>query len=359
MKKDTNRRSFLKSMGLTAAVTMTGISGLRATANTTVLKGKLPVGINKREAVLRMLDPRVKQDYIPAGFFIHFDHESKWGQAAIDKHLEFFNKTDMDIVKIQYENVFPVLDYIKKPSDWKKMPLYKEDFYAKQLEVVKGLVTKMRNDAIVIVTLYSPFMCAGHTSSDDMITEHLKLDPESVKAGMEIITESLTFFARECIKLGADGFLLCTQGAESHRFGNQEIFNKYIKPYDLALFNEIHDYCNFNILHICDYFGDYDDLAAFSDYPGHVVNCSQKLGSKIIETEKFYKMFDRPFMGGINKRGIITNGSQAEIEAKVKEVLDNAPEKFMLGASCTLPGDINWNNIRTAIDMAHSHKRAE
>jgi len=88
---------------------------LTAAANSSITSVKLPIGINKRDAVLRMLDPTVKQDYIPAGFFIHFDHDSKWGQAAINKHLEFFNKTDMDIVKIQYENVFPVLNEIKKP----------------------------------------------------------------------------------------------------------------------------------------------------------------------------------------------------------------------------------------------------
>lgn len=312
--------------------------------------------INKREAVPRMLDHDTEQNYIPAGFFIHFDHDSKWGDAAIEKHLEFFEKTGMDIVKIQYENVFPVLDEIQEPSDWKKMPLYGKDFYARQLEVVEGLIKAMRNDAIVIVTIYSPFMCAGHTTTNEMITEHLKKDPENVRAGLEIITESLTIFARECIKLGADGFLLCTQGAESDRFGDQEIFTKYIKPYDLALYNEIHDYCNFNILHICDYHGDYDDLEIFKDYPGHVVNCSQKLGAEIIPAEKFYEMFDRPFMGGIDKRGIITKGSNQEIEERVKEVLKNAPGKFMLGASCTLPSDIDWENIRTAIDVAHKYK---
>ena len=88
-----------------------------------------------------------------------------------------------------------------------------------------------------------------------------------------------------------------------------------------------------------------------------MVNCSQKLGSDIIETEKFYEMFDRPFMGGIDKRGIITDGSLSQIENKVKEILANAPEKFMLGASCTLPGDIKWENIRTAIDTAHNYRR--
>jgi len=315
--------------------------------------------INKREAVLRMLDQDVEQDYIPAGFFIHFGHGYKFGDAAIERHLEYFNETGMDIVKIQNENEFPFLDFIKEPSDWKKMPLYKEDFYAKQLEIVEGLVKVMRNDAVVIVTIYSPFMCAGHSTSDDLITEHLKKDPEQVRAGFEIITESLTYFARECIKLGADGFLLCTQGGENHRFEDQEIFNKYIKPYDLALFNEIHDYCNFNILHICDHHGDYDELETFKDYPGHVINCSQKVGAEIVPAIKFYEMFDRPFMGGMDKRGIITNGSKQEIEERVKEILHNAPEKFMLGASCTVPHNIDWEDLNTAINTAHNHKTAE
>ncbi len=331
--------------------------GTIATTSCTHSKSKLPESTNKREAVLKMLDRSVKQDYIPAAFFIHFDKKSKIGQAAIDKHLEFFNETNMDIVKIQYESSFPVLSEIKEPTDWRKMPLYGKDFYSEQLKVVKGLVEKMRNDAIVIVTLYSPFMCAGHTTSDEIITEHLKQDPESVKVGMEIITESLTYFARECLKLGADGFLLCTQGAENHRFENPEIFEKYIKPYDLALYNEIHDYCNFNILHICDHHGDYDNLEVFKDYPGHVINCSQKVNSEIVEKEEFYEMFNRPFMGGMNKRGIMVDGTTEEIGAEVKNVLNNAPKKFMLGASCTLPGNINWENIRTSIDMAHNYKK--
>jgi len=349
------RRNFMKLSGLIIVVIIA--IGTIVTTSCTHSKRTIPESINKREAVLKMLDPLVKQDYIPASFFIHFDKNSRIGQAAIDKHLEFFNETDMDIVKIQYESSFPVLSEIKEPGDWKKMPLYGKEFYADQLEVVKGLTEKMKNDAIVIVTLYSPFMCAGHTTSDSIITEHLKQDPESVKSGMEIITESLTFFARECLKLGVDGFYLCTQGAENHRFENPEIFNKYIKPYDLALYNGIHDDCNFNILHICDHHGDYDDVEVFKDYPGHVINCSQKIGSEIVETEKFYEMFNRPFMGGINKRGIIVDGSTEEIEAEVKKVLNDAPGKFMLGATCTLPGNIKWENIRTSIDMAHNYKK--
>jgi len=40
----------------------------------------------------------------------------------------------------------------------------------------------------------------------------------------------------------------------------------------------------------------------------------------------------------------------------VIRVLNDASRPFILGADCTLPGDIKWENIRAAIDAAHAHK---
>jgi len=49
-------------------------------------------------------------------------------------------------------------------------------------------------------------------------------------------------------------------------------------------------------------------------------------------------------------------GSQDEIESMVQDVLQDAPERFILGADCTLPGDIDWDNIKTAIATAHTYR---
>jgi len=68
-----------------------------------------------------------------------------------------------------------------------------------------------------------------------------------------------------------------------------------------------------------------------------------------------YQLFNRPFMGGMHKRGIMVNGTQDEIRSEVGSVLDEAPDKFVLAASCTLPGNIDWANIKTAIDKAHQY----
>jgi len=110
----------------------------------------LPCGeIYKREAILSLLNENKKQEYIPAGFFIHFGDGYQWNDAAVNRHLEYFKAIDMDFIKVQYEQVFPVLANIKKPSDWKNMPLYKKDFYEKQLYVVKELIKKGKKEAVV------------------------------------------------------------------------------------------------------------------------------------------------------------------------------------------------------------------
>jgi len=161
--------------------------------------------MNKRDLVLSLLDRNKKAEYIPAAFFLHFDQVYHRGQAAVDKHLEYSRYTGMDFVKIQFEHNFPFKP--ERPDDWVRMPLYKKDFYKDDLEVVDGLVKRAKKESLVIMTLYSPYMCARF-ASEEKITEHIRENPEKAKKGMEILTESLMIFVKECVSLGIDGFII-------------------------------------------------------------------------------------------------------------------------------------------------------
>jgi len=313
--------------------------------------------MKKSEVVLNLLDPGKSTPYTPAAFFLHFDPAYHHGQAAIYKHMEYFKYTGMDLVKIQYEYELPIPPEIVKPEDWEKMPCYGPDFYEDQWNITKGLIDAAGKDALVIMTLYSPFMCSGPPSGEHIFFEHLKDDPIKAEKGIQIITESLMIFAKGCIERGIDGFYHSTQGAEANRFGGSPIFDEYIRPYDLALMEEINRKCDFNILHICDYAGGYDDLTPFLDYPGDVVNSSLKLGGNEFSAKEIAEMFGRPFMGGLDRHGAIATGTKAEIESAVRSAIDTAPDDFILGADCTLPSDTDWENIKTAISVAHNYGR--
>lgn len=316
--------------------------------------------MNKRDAVLSILSE--KPIYTPAAFFLHFSPEFQRGQAAVNKHLEYFKSTGMDFVKIQYETVFPFIAEIQKPGDWARMPLYPKAFYEEPLKIAEGLIKSVKKEALVIQTLYSPFMCAGHTTSSQMLTEHMRQDPQAVKKGMEIITESLMIFVKELIRLGIDGFYASTQGGEAQRFEGASageglmLFNECIKPYDLALMREADRSCPFIILHICDYALGYDDLTRFLDYPGHVVNCNLEMLHGSLSPQEIEHMFGRPYMGGLQRKGILATGTPAEVSAAAQQVLASAPRRFILAADCTVPSETPWDNLRAAIDAAHQRQ---
>jgi len=310
--------------------------------------------MSKRDLVFSLLEQGKSPAGVPAGFFLHFPADCHTGPAAINKHLEYFHFTGMDFVKIQYEHKYPYREDIQRPADWSRVTAFPKDFFEEPLRVIDGLVKAAKADAPVIVTLYSPFMCAGHLASSEMLTAHLKEDPEAVRPGMEAVTESVLTFVRECIRLGVDGFYASTQGAETFRFDDPNIFNRYIKPYDLQVMEEINRACPFNILHVCDYHGGYANLQPFRDYPGQIVNCSLELGDGQITPREAAEFFGRPYMGGIERKGLIVNGSPSEIRAAVEGLLRIAPERYILGADCTIPSTVPWENIRLAIDIAHA-----
>lgn len=309
--------------------------------------------MNKRDLVFSLLEPNQEPGHTPAAFFMHFDPEYHRGQAAVDRHLEYFRYTGMDFVKIQYEHNYPRDPRIQQPEDWAKMPFYDLDFYQEPLRVVEGLVKAAKAEAPVILTLYSPFMFAGQVAGEDVVVRHIHENPEQVRRGMQTITESLMGFVKECIRLGLDGFYMSTQGGEHGRVDDPELFDACIRPFDLALMEEINRQCPFNILHICDYRLPYSSLDRFLDYPGQVVNTSLDLVGGTITAEEVSQMFGRPFMGGMRRKGALSTGTPEQVRQEALEALANAPARFILGADCTMLHGTSWENPRAAVQAAH------
>jgi uroporphyrinogen decarboxylase len=312
--------------------------------------------MTKRDALLSLLDPSSRPGMIPAAFFLHFDPAFHRGQAAVDKHMEYFRFTGMDFVKMQFELPMPKLD-IRTPRDWSKVPLYGTDFFEPPLRVVEGLVKSAGREALVLSTLYSPFMLACQTAGAETVVRHIAEDPAAFKKGIDALTQGLLGFVRECVRLGLDGFYSSTQGGESGRLRDPGSFAECVRPYDLAVMSEINRSCRFNILHICDYHLPYADLAPYASYPGHVVNTSLKLAGRNVSAREVAALFGRPFMGGLERLGVIASGTPEEIRRAVREALRDAPERFILAADCTVPAETPWENLRIAIQAAHEHER--
>ena len=109
--------------------------------------------MSTRPSALGLLDPDATPGRVPAAFFIHFDPAFHQGQAAVDRHLEYFQHTGMDVLKVQYEDRFPHDPRIQQPSDWAGMPVYGLDYYANQLGILEGIVAAAPEGTPVIQEL--------------------------------------------------------------------------------------------------------------------------------------------------------------------------------------------------------------
>jgi len=310
--------------------------------------------MTRREIMLDVVSGRSGDGYVPAAFFLHFDPKFHKGQAAVNRHLEYFRETGMDFVKIQYEHPFPAQPQIKRAADWKTVRPLDAAYFNDPLDVVSGVVKAVNHQAMVVVTLYSAVMHAAHAVGRDQLTAHLDEDPSATAKGLRAINDSILVFIRECVNRGLDGFYASSQGGEAGRFRDQKLFAQVIKPLDLEVMNEINRLCPFNILHVCDYHGLYDDLSPYLDYPGHIVNCGTRLTGGARTPRELAQLFGRPFMGGMDRHGVIVNGTPEQISLEARSVLQSAPQAFVLGADCTVPSDIPVDHLKAAIDTAHS-----
>lgn len=318
--------------------------------------------MTKRECVLQIADTGQPGPYVPAAFFLHFPDQYRSGRAAVEKHVEYFAATGNDIMKIQYEQRFEPDDRIARPGDWKNVACYGEDFYADQLAVVEAIVRELKDQAVVVLTLYSAFMFAGHVVGKETIVEHLNDDPEAVARGLEIITDSMMVLIDGALAAGIDGFYASTQGGESGRFTDPAIFDRYIKPLEMRVWQEINTRATLNILHVCDYALPYESLAPFAGYPGQIVSAPTRLANGVMSGTEVARLFGRPFLGGMDRLGALSVGPVEAVRTEALAALDAGDagtEAMILGADCTLAADAPWENIKAATGAAHEYRREQ
>lgn len=309
----------------------------------------------KRDLMLEVLNLEAKPGYVPAGFFMHFGVR---GDAAVKAHLDYFRGTGMDFVKIQFdEQSLPPIDQIKTPKDWSKIPVLPEKWFEPSLYLLKSLIKEAKSEALIIQTLYSPYQMAKQAVPWKVLVEHVTQDAESVCRGMENITLSLLHFVQAASRLGVDGFYTCTQGGETNRIADRALFNRTIKSYDMLLYKEAAQLVRYNIMHICDYDGPYEDFVArFQDYPGQVVNVPLTADNRPLPLRQAADIFKRPVMGGLNRLGILSTGSPDDAKTATLEALKDAPANVILGADCTVSPKTPMENLRMAIRTAHEYR---
>lgn len=315
---------------------------------------------SKRERILQVLDQSRPNEYVPAAFFLHF--ENKLGRKAVQDHKDFYRATNMDFVKVFYEIAVPQVD-IQSGKDWEKVPVYGEDFFEPQVAVIEDLAREFKGEAFILPTVYSPLALAHQTLGRANGKNFRKLVEENPKAfgkAIKNLSLSIENYLRAARKRGADGFYVSSQGGDGNSLP-EKIWNEQVRQWDKHVSEVANEIGEINILHICDYgtpFKNAEALYAFADYPASIINVPLNFSDgTTLNLKEAQKRFGRPIFGGLERLGVIANGSIEEAKAAVDKVLQNAAPNFILGADCTVPGTTDWDKLRAVIDYAHNWRK--
>jgi len=72
------------------------------------------------------------------------------------------------------------------------------------------------------------------------------------------------------------------------------------------------------------------------------VNCPLEVSGKPISPQAVARLFNRPTMGGLERKGVLATGTKDQVRQAAENVLKIAPDRFILAADCTVPSETSW-----------------
>lgn len=320
--------------------------------------------MDKRTRVLNALDKK-EVDHVPVGFWYHFGGEEALGDPCIKAHIDYYEDTDLDFMKIMCDGYFeyPIPDSIKEPSDWYSLEPLKADhpFISEQVERARKIVEMKGKEMCIFYNVFAPFSSIRFGAGEDLVMEHIKEDPVAVMYGLDVIAQSNALLARLLItEAGCDGIYYCVQGGEYSRFTEEE-YKRWIRPSDLYVIERTNRYSENNIMHCCGWAGDKNRMSLWSDYPVKVVNWAVHVEGVSLEEGRI--LFDnKTILGGFEtlwdsekRQGVIYNGTKEELQDYTRELILNYGKRgLMLGGDCTVDSTIDHERIRMVVEASRS-----
>lgn len=294
---------------------------------------------------------------IPCGFWMHFPSECSVGDASIAIHNNYYYETHVQLLKIMNEHPYHIDFAVEKPEDWrriKKARLQDTD-YVNFLDEIRR-IRACHKESYILATIHGVLVSACHATEgmgkfpnlNNMVTRHLKEDPESVCMGLSEIAATLEDLSIACIEAGADGIYYAALGAEESRF-TEEFYCKYVKPIEVRMLGNVMNKGDV-FLHICK---DYPRITMFADYPCHVVNWTAHCCNTTLE-EALDLFKDKRIMCGFdNKPGSpLYVEPMADIQSEIMKLAAQVGrDRLLIGADCTLPGSTDKARIREISDF--------
>ena len=304
-------------------------------------------------------------DRAPVSVWRHFYGQETTAQGLTEAMLGFQRQYGWDFMKVNPRASYHVEDWgvslrfsgsdsqapqvvdwpIKKAEDWDAIePLdIHTGVLGEQLEALKLIADGLKGQLPFLMTVFTPLSIAARLAeSEEAMVGHIRENPDRVHRALEVVTESFSAYARECMSIGTSGLFYATTRWATYDRLTEEEYAEFGRPYDLRLLEAVPD-AEFHMLHVC---GSNNMLTSLADYPVAAFNWDTQDETNVWLKEG-EKITGKAAIGGISHRGILLEGSPEEVAREALWTSDMMEgTRWMLGSGCTFPPEVPGANLR-------------
>ena len=209
-------------------------------------------------------------DRTPVALWRHFPVDDQSPETLAAATLHWQQQYDFDFVKVTPASSFAVKDWgvedvweghtegtrrytkrvISGPSDWARLRELDptSPHLADQLTCLRQIRAGLDPETPVIQTVFSPLAQAKNLAGNETLLAHLRLHPEAVLQGLEIIARSTRRFMEAALDLGIDGIFYAVQHAQAAMLSFEE-YKLFGLPFDHQAIEPARDSW-LNVLHL-------------------------------------------------------------------------------------------------------------
>lgn len=326
---------------------------------------------NKKELVLAALNNQ-PVDRVPVGFWFHFTQPEERGlglaqpeiiERNVAGHFAFYEAFQPDFVKIMSDGFFAYpnerLRNVKSLAALQDLqPVGAQHPWIRgQVDLVRRLTRKFGGEVLSFYNVFAPvkyLRLLQQREENRLVTELLTREPQALKRVLDVIAEDLATLAQAVItEGGADGIYFSVQNIPEPEV-TKERYRAVIAPGELQILAAANSVSENNLLHICGFHGNRNDLSWYVDYPAKAVNWAVNVENVALADGK--RLFGgRAVIGGFDNtpEGILASGTREQIAAFTEGLLKGAGRRgVILGADCTVPNEIDLRRLQWARDAA-------
>ncbi len=313
--------------------------------------------MNRRERVEALLQGK-RPDRTPLCFWHHFGVSSP--EQTVRDHVRWLEESGIDLLKMMSDEFFIYpLGGASAPEDFLALrPLGKSSPYVRgQIERAGQIHNALKGEVFTLYNAFSPYANLKHAIGQEKAVALLNDSPAAFSHALNVILEdTLDVIEGLLTESGIDGLMLCFQGAEETLF-DDETYLRFLRPGEAAVVEKANRLSSRNLLHLCGWDGVPDRLERWKIYPSAMVNWDVDVERVKLENGKEY-FGDRVLLGGLNNRPgtVLTSGTKEAVQSAVCQVLKKAGNsRFILGADCSLPSDIDPARVRWVLEAVEKN----